>query len=143
MYYDTDKKINTKEDYIKLYGIIETDFELKDWNITKKEIVELCLGATLQKEISVCRPIEQKKRIIKILNSNLTAAAIKRNLVTVNELRPQINEEYDSGMVKIRVVQATIEKCYREKIDKHFKERKKGWLILHAPIEILKFHKKI
>lgn len=145
MYYNTDKDIYTKENYDKDFGIIENNLTLKDWNITKKEIVELCLNVTLKKEISLCRPEKEKLRIWKILNSNLTPAIIKRNLASVKDLRPQIDEEYNPAMVKLRVIEETINNCYKEKFDKIYNNGKNSnnWLMLCVLIEFEKFHKEL
>ena len=122
---------------------ILTLLTLKDFKITKKEIIDLILGAELQVYISICDPKHEKKKISKILSRKLTYAAIKRNLASIQELEYNydIDKDYDKGTLKFRIIEKTIDNCYWEKIHNFYKNREKSWFTLNVIIEIIQLKK--
>ncbi len=122
---------------------ILTLLTLKDFKITKKEIIDLILGAELQVYISTCNPKEEKKKISEILSRKLTYTAIKRNLAAIQELKYyyDIAKDYNKGTLKLLIMEKTIDNCYWEKIHNHYKDGKNGGLILNTIIEIKRLKK--
>lgn len=117
---------------------------LKDFKITKKEIIDLILGAELQVDLSTCKPPHEKKKISEILSRKLSYAAIKRNLASVQEIHyiyGFIHKDFHKGTLKFLIMERTIHKCYWEQIHNFYKNGKKGWIWLHPIIEIKRLKK--
>ena len=133
---------NTTSTYINI-GSNQSILTLKEFKISKKEIIDLILGAELQVHISICDPKNEKKKISKILSRKLTYAAIKRNLASIKEINDEndIDKDYDKGTLKLLIMQKTIDNCYWEKIHNFYKDEKKSWLQLHTIIEIKQLKK--
>ena len=117
---------------------------MENFKITNLELIALCVQSEIQFETATCHPekcsTEVWNEINHVLNSNLSVAAIKRNIASIEDIRNWTNwssvadvmEEKECtqkeaiDVVKAMLVQETLNKAYFEQLYKKLVNRENG-----------------
>ena len=117
---------------------------MENFKITNLELIALCVQSEIQVEPSTCHPekcsTEVWNEINHVLNSNLSVAAIKRNIASIEDIRNWTNwnsisdvmekqectEEQAVDLIKTMLVQETLNKSYFEQLYKKLVNKETG-----------------
>lgn len=117
---------------------------MENFKITNLELIALCVQSEIQVEPSTCHPekcsTEVWNEINHVLNSNLSVAAIERNIASIEDIRNWTNwnsisdvmekqectEEQAVDLIKTMLVQETLNKAYFEQLYKKLVNRENG-----------------